>query len=169
MTTLSHRLTDSWTFLVLGDPVPYVRQSQRDKWEHRPAVERYRAWADLVRGTARRRLPFTAPLEGPVWVGFLFDLSVPASWSKKKRTGAVSFPPETFPITRSGGDLDNLVKGVCDALNGIAWVDDAQLIGFSSTWKRYSTKPGVLITLSDDVDAFFGVAQSARSVGDGQP
>lgn len=32
------------------------------------------------------------------------------------------------PVSRSFGDVDNLVKSICDALNGIAYNDDSQIV-----------------------------------------
>ena len=59
-------------------PVPKPRQTQADKWKKRPAVMRYRAFADEVRlkkvylPTERARV--------------IFHIPMPKSWSKKKKT-----------------------------------------------------------------------------------
>lgn len=46
-------------------------------------------------------------------------------------------------------DLDNLVKAVKDALKGIAWHDDSQVVD-SSESKRYAhSAPGVMIRVSE--------------------
>ena len=44
------------------------------------------------------------------------------------------------------GDIDNLAKGILDALNGIAYVDDKQIINLSLMWE-YSKSAGFEITL----------------------
>ncbi len=62
-----------------------------------------------------------------------FKLLRPKSVSAKKR-------PD--PITRP--DLDNLVKAVKDALNGVLWRDDSQVIELEAK-KIYGNPPGVEI------------------------
>jgi Holliday junction resolvase RusA-like endonuclease len=51
-------------------------------------------------------------------------LPVPGSWPKSKKAKALAgiITPTVKP------DADNLAKSVCDALNGVAWVDDKQVI-----------------------------------------
>jgi Holliday junction resolvase RusA-like endonuclease len=54
-----------------------------------------------------------APMEGPLWVSMRFIMPTP------KRC------PRKHPSVRP--DIDNLMKGVKDAANGILWNDDAQI------------------------------------------
>lgn len=49
---------------------------------------------------------------------------VAKSWSKKKK--AQAFMGEILPIGKP--DLDNVEKLLCDALNGILWVDDSRIV-----------------------------------------
>ena len=67
-------------------------------------------------------------LEGPVLLEFAALYNHPASWSKKKK--AAAFWKTTKP------DLDNIEKLLKDALNGVAWIDDAQIAGVVKM-KRY--------------------------------
>ena len=60
------------------------------------------------------------PLQGPLRLEATFTSVQPASWSRKKRA-------ET-PAPTSRPDVDNLLKLATDALNGVVWVDDAQLV-----------------------------------------
>jgi Holliday junction resolvase RusA-like endonuclease len=43
-------------------------------------------------------------------------------------------------------DLDNLIKTVLDALNGIAYTDDKQIVRLGAT-KAYGTDPKILISI----------------------
>lgn len=139
-------------FWVDGPPVPYVRQSQRDKWEPRPAVLKYRAWADTIRHTLRPMmlggpdLP-ELPCIGPVHLSCIFDLPIPASWAKWRREEALA--GKGWPTGGGTGDADNLFKGVADSLNKLAYLDDAQVVSAVSI-KRYGESPGVLIGLDFD-------------------
>jgi Holliday junction resolvase RusA-like endonuclease len=63
---------------------------------------------------------------------------IPKSWSKKKRQMAID--GEIYPNVKP--DLDNVLKAVLDALNGVVYVDDSQVINLVAT-KRYSTDPRV--------------------------
>lgn len=82
----------------------------------------------------RAQLPFAGPLSVTVH----FGMPVPTSWSQRKRLAALggTLRPTSKP------DLDNLLKLVSDALNGVAWVDDSQIVQLVSS-KAYSATPGV--------------------------
>ena len=47
-------------------------------------------------------------------------------------------------------DVDNLAKTVCDALNGIAWLDDSQIVRMSAV-KRYGSESYTTVKISEDV------------------
>jgi Holliday junction resolvase RusA-like endonuclease len=81
-----------------------------------------------------------APLtELPIFLELETVWAWPDSWSKKKRE-------------RSGGwktsrpDLDNIVKVYKDALNGVVWKDDCQVVKETVT-KRYGDRPSSLLRL----------------------
>ena len=59
------------------------------------------------------------PVDGPVAMQVEFLFSKPKSWSKKKK--------EEAKWHTSKPDIDNLLKSVKDALNGVAYKDDSQV------------------------------------------
>lgn len=63
-------------------------------------------------------------IEGPVKVYIQANFLIPKSWSKRKKVYAYSglIKPTKKP------DVDNIAKAVCDALNGIAYKDDSQIV-----------------------------------------
>lgn len=63
----------------------------------------------------------------------------PASWSKKKRERSRGWKT-------SRPDLDNIVKIYKDALNGVVWKDDCQVVRESIS-KRYGDRPSSLLRL----------------------
>ena len=75
--------------------------TQRDKWQQRPCVLKYRAFCDEVRLKVK---------SGPPQVSVSFHMPMPKSWSKKKKERMDGTPHLNRP------DLDNLVKAWCDAL-----------------------------------------------------
>jgi Holliday junction resolvase RusA-like endonuclease len=64
---------------------------------------------------------FPAPISGPVRLEVHATFKPADSWSAKKRNASLGRPHVQKP------DLDNLVKGVSDALNRIAFADDSQI------------------------------------------
>lgn len=81
-----------------------------------------------------------APVEGPMVLCLDVHLPVAASWSKRDKAEALAdiAPPTKKP------DLDNCVKAICDAINGIVWVDDVQVVDVVMR-KRYREIPGVYV------------------------
>lgn len=98
-----------------------------------------RSYESLLRDAAQQAMGDKPLCDGPLKVKVAAFFSVPQSWSRKKREQALR------GILRPTGrpDWDNLVK-MLDALNGIVWRDDSQIVqGFVS--KSYADKPGLLI------------------------
>lgn len=46
-------------------------------------------------------------------------------------------------------DCDNIAKIICDALNGVAYDDDKQIVALKVT-KIYSDEPRVIVWISDN-------------------
>ena len=84
----------------------------------------------------------TAPLRSGVSVEIRFNMPIPPSWSKKRHEKMELKYHTVKP------DLDNLVKTVKDALNGIVWLDDAQVCALEAS-KSYSPDPGTEITITE--------------------
>ncbi len=99
-------------------PVPKPRQTQSDKWNKRPSVMRYRAFADEVRLSK-----IVIPESG---LHITFVLPMPDSWSKKKQDRMEGEAHQQKP------DLDNLIKALLDAL----FHDDSHIWDFrvTKTW-----------------------------------
>jgi Holliday junction resolvase RusA-like endonuclease len=73
--------------------------------------------------------------------------SIPKSWPKKKQEQALMgiVKPTIKP------DLSNYLKGIEDALNGIAYIDDSQIVLVYVT-KQYATEPRAEIRIWPDDD-----------------
>jgi len=97
----------------------------------------------VVRECARAVYPEKKHLiSGPVCLTVMFFMTIPKSWSKKKQHQAAigEVRPTSTP------DLDNLLKLVGDALNGVVYLDDKQIIEVKGE-KFYSFEPGTDITV----------------------
>ena len=84
------------------------------------------------------------PFEGPVSVEIVALYQIPKSASKKRKEamkrGAIK------PTVRP--DVDNISKIITDALNGVAYLDDKQIIECSVN-KCYAEAPAVLVSISE--------------------
>jgi Holliday junction resolvase RusA-like endonuclease len=97
--------------IIPGRPVPCVRMTQRSKFTN-PQAQRYLEYKQTVGWIGKSKINQPLPKEHFVCINMQFWLY--------------------------GGqviDLDNLIKSICDSLNGIAWVDDKQVTEIMA--KRY--------------------------------
>ena len=79
-------------------------------------------------------------LEGPIKTRFLFLL--PRRKTVKRK----------FPISKYDGDVDKLVRALFDAMTGVVYNDDSQVVDVAAS-KRYAdnSAPGVWVYISTDV------------------
>lgn len=101
-----------------------------------------RSYEGMLRTVAAAVMGGRPPIEGPVLVKLVAVFAVPASWSKRKRAEALAglIRPTVKP------DGDNILK-CCDALNGIVWRDDAQVVS-AAIRKVYGERPGLTIEVT---------------------
>ena len=79
----------------------------------------------------------------PLRMSVRFYLQVPKSASKNKVADLIS---KFFPTKRP--DNDNLYKGIADALNGIAYYDDSQIV-ITHIHKLWSEEPRAEISIGE--------------------
>lgn len=93
---------------------------------------------------AEWRAKYPKPLEGDVRVWITFYMPTPISWSKTKKERAERgiIRPSVRP------DIDNLVKIILDGLNGVAFMDDKQVVELT-TAKYYSAEPRTAILVEE--------------------
>jgi Holliday junction resolvase RusA-like endonuclease len=84
------------------------------------------------------------PKIGPLDVSVFAIMPIPESWSKVKQANALAglISPTGKP------DLDNIVKLVLDAANGILWADDSQIVKLDLC-KAYGGKPGYILSVGE--------------------
>lgn len=132
-------MTTPWSMRFHGE----LRGKQRPKFDHKnkraytPAETRA-AESDLKYGM--RQLWTGPPLKGPVAIRAVVFVAPPASWSKKRRAEVLRSPAEGKP------DLDNVLKLIADAGNGVLWVDDKQIVTLS-VHRVYAEEAGLRLTV----------------------
>lgn len=140
-------MTFSLTFHVDLEPVPkgrprfskiggFVRSYTPKK------TSDYEAQVKAIAQNAMTR----EPLETPLAAFLYFRLPIPKSYPKKRVAACLSGLER--PIKKP--DLDNLAKSVLDGLNGVVYLDDAQLVSLHIT-KVYDHNPGVDIMVREEL------------------
>lgn len=103
------------------------------------------------------------PLDGPVSLSVHAVFAIPASWTKKRLRAHLDNPE--YVIKKP--DFDNLIKALCDGMNGVVWVDDCQVAALGYCSKVYGDQPRVDVTVGV-LDPFFGsgtTGQVAQQLG----
>lgn len=108
------------------EPVPFKRPRFNGKFVFNDA--RYSEFKMALGIIAREKMMGAAPLTGAIKI-------------------SVTVTRNCNPATRNFGDADNHLKAVLDALNGICYLDDAQVVQAEVTLQRGA--PSVKITLEE--------------------
>ena len=126
---------------IPGDPVgkqrPRVANGHAYTPEKTKAYESKVAWAwKQARGSK---------LEGPVLMRIVWHYPIPKRAAEANR--AAMLKSEIMPTTRP--DLDNVCKSIMDALNGVAYGDDSQIVSLTAI-RRYAEEPGVFVEVDNE-------------------
>lgn len=117
-----------------GGRAPILVESSKKVRPWREAVADA-ATAALYRLPAAQRLAF--PLSGPLRAEMVFTLKPPARIPAERYADGVPYPA-AYP------DTSKLVRSTEDALTGILWKDDAQVVRYGLVEKLYLDTPGAL-------------------------
>jgi Holliday junction resolvase RusA-like endonuclease len=125
-------------FDIPGDP--FGKQSPRSTragrtYTPKPTVD----YMNTVRAIALQHFP--RPFVGPVRITIRAVVSVPPSWSAKKRSEHVWRWCEKKP------DMSNIFKGIEDALNRIAYEDDRQIVEYGPSAKTWGERGNVVVVV----------------------
>lgn len=144
----------STSFFVPGIPAPQGSKRylgvKGGKGITVESSKRVAPWRADVRAEAQKAC--TEPLAGPVAVVLAFAMPRPKSHYRTGRNAHLL--RDTAPAYPAGRpDLDKLERAILDALSGIAWLDDSQVVTISAG-KRYAcdvigrpTQPGVIVEI----------------------
>lgn len=81
------------------------------------------------------------PLEGPLVVTVDAFFPIARSWTKAEKAAALNGSKHHTGTP----DLDNIAKTL-DALNGVVWADDRQIVQLTAM-KRYGDHPALVVTV----------------------
>lgn len=144
---------DTVRFVVPGNPVGKgrPRAAKRGKNIVLYTPEKTASYESTVALAASQAMAGRPLITGPAEVLMTMVVSVPKSWSKRKQADALA--GQTMPTTKP--DMDNVLKAIFDAINGIVWNDDVQVVGLRAR-KVYGATPGVHVTVSPYVSQNIG-------------
>lgn len=125
------------SFTVPGEPIGKGRP-RFTRTGHAYTPERTRDYEALVRMCARPK--FREPFDGPVRVEICANYGIPKS--KPQKAIQEMLDKVLRPVKKP--DADNVAKAILDAINGIAYHDDAQVVDLGVR-KFYNTTPGVVV------------------------
>lgn len=114
-------------FEVATEPIPLARARFGHGRAYLP--KRSREYRCRVAEAAREALNGREPITGELTCKLEF-------YRKYKRSARIA------------GDIDNHVKAVLDALNGIAFADDAQVVSLTATKFTDKQKPRLVVELN---------------------
>ena len=131
---------------IYGEPIPQARPRFANGHAYESARSRnYKTLARFWMTQKLKQETAWKPLESALTVDITFYMSIPSSWSKKRKEEALN--GVIRPTTRNG-DIDNLIKAILDAGNGLLWVDDTFITDITAH-KRYGGRPRTEITVKE--------------------
>ena len=133
------------TFEVEGDPVPKGRPrfARRGQFVQTYTDSKTIEYETRVATLARLAIGSSEPLKGHLTVYLYLRYGVPASYTKKRKEAClngVEYPKKI--------DIDNVYKSITDAMNGIVYTDDSQIVEAHIT-KVYAETAGANIMVQE--------------------
>lgn len=134
-------------FTIPGEPTGKGRaRAARTKFGVRMFTpEKTRSYEAIVRSIAAEAMGTMTPIEGPVAMHLRAYFSPPKSLKKADRKLANA---EELPVTKKP-DASNVMKAIEDAMNGIVFKDDSQIV-LATICKLYSPRPRVEVEISTE-------------------
>ena len=119
-----------------------VRMTQRGKFVNKQAIK-YLNYKSAVRLSAQSQYKGEL-IDEPIEVECRFYFSPPKSYTKTKLK---QISRKQMLYTKKP-DVDNLFKGVTDALNGVIYKDDSQIVK-ATMYKEYSDRDSIVVEISE--------------------
>ena len=123
------------------------RYARRGNFVQTYTPTKTREYEDVIRENAKMAMGMSDPLETPLNVYLCFGMPIPSSTPKK---ALESYLNGSVRHTKKP-DLDNLGKAVLDAMNGVVYLDDNQIVRLTIE-KKYSKLPFVSVSVREDLD-----------------
>lgn len=134
----------TYTFTVYGTPQPKGRPRFNRRTGTAYTPKETQVYETQVKASFLLKYPHHKVLDVPVAV--YIDAYFEPAKATAKRVREQMYVGKIRPVKKP--DADNIIKAICDALNGIAYVDDAQVVCVSCR-KLYSDKARCEVTIRE--------------------
>ena len=137
------------TFKLDVDPVgkQRARYARRGNFVQTYTPDKTRGYEALIKEAATEAMGSSEPLETPVNLYLYIRAPIPKSYSKKKISDCLNGLEK--PIKKP--DASNVLKSVEDAMNGVVYRDDCQIVNFHVS-KVYSSQSGIDVCVKECLD-----------------
>ena len=127
-------MANEYSFTVYGRPAPQGSKTYMGRGKMVESCKRVKPWRKDIKITAKGLRPtlWHATIGVQLEVEFLFKRP-----KHHFRTNGKLKPKAPFHCTTRVGDIDKLSRAVADALTGVIYEDDSQIISLNTT-KRYA-------------------------------
>jgi Holliday junction resolvase RusA-like endonuclease len=134
------------TFKVDGTPVPKGRARYVRRGNHISTYtpDKTRNYESLIKEAAIEAMGTSEPLETPVTLYLYIRAPIPKSLPKKRIEACLNGLEK--PIKKP--DASNVLKSVEDAMNGVVYKDDSQIVNIHVS-KVYSSVSGVDVCIKE--------------------
>lgn len=151
-------MTGRIEFTVLGKPQP-AGSKRAFVVKGRPVVaddnRKSKPWQALVAAAASDAMDGHDPMVGPLLLNVEFYVARPAGhFGSGRNAETIRKSAPTFPITRP--DTTKLLRGLEDALTGLVWRDDAQVVSQLAHKAYGSPERAEILVASIHVDGALG-------------
>ena len=131
-------------FTLAGEPQGKgrARAFRRGNFIGHYTPDKTRSYEGMVRFAAQQAMEGRLPFTDPVAVSMTVSCAVPKSYSRSKTAAALrgAIRPAKKP------DLDNIIKAFTDAMNGVVYADDSQIVEMRAT-KFYADHAAVAVSI----------------------
>ena len=137
------------TFKVDADPVgkQRARYAKRGNFVQTYTPDKTRNYETLIKEAAIEAMGTSEPLETPVTLYLYIRAPIPKSLPKKRIEACLNGLEK--PIKKP--DASNVLKSVEDAMNGVVYKDDSQIVNIHVS-KVYSSVSGVDVCIKECLD-----------------
>lgn len=101
------------------------------------------AYEGLIALAAQTAMAGSPLMDGPLRLSLWADMTIPKSASRLQKYKMLA--DEIHPTKKP--DLDNIIKAIGDACNGVVFHDDTQITRMGDSGKRYSETPGLTVVI----------------------
>ena len=142
-------MRNTLSFEIPGTPVGQGRPRFTTINGHAKAYDpeksqNYKAYVRMIATQAMQAIDFKM-IEGACSIVIMAFFEVPKSKSKKFKLAALN--NKEWPTKKP--DVDNIAKAIQDALNGLVYKDDSNIV-YMSVSKYYNTNPKVLVKVWEE-------------------